>query len=211
MNSHPQIMPVNLYRKAPAARIVSVNVAQHYADIAVNETLFIYGILAEVTVAEAGGTVAIADSTFIERTVFTGSGKDDLTTGGVFTGGTHLDYVVTIDGVGATNTFKWSDDGGATWDATGVAIDLSAQALNNAVTVTFGAVAGHTLGNSWAFTAREGGLYPIQTINIATVGYKPIPPFIVPRVFPAGKDIRLVCAGVTTGRLSLDFMAAVLR
>ena len=58
MNSHPQIMPVNLYRKAPAARIVSVNVAQHYADIAVNETLFIYGILAEVTVAEAGGTVA---------------------------------------------------------------------------------------------------------------------------------------------------------
>ena len=99
MNSHPQIMPVNLYRKAPAARIVSVNVAQHYADIAVNETLFIYGILAEVTVAEAGGTVAIADSTFIERTVFTGSGKNDLTTGGVFTGGTHLDYVVTIDGV----------------------------------------------------------------------------------------------------------------
>jgi len=51
------------------------------------------------------------------------------------------------------DTFKWSDDGGATWDATGVAITGAAQTLNNGVTVTFGAIVGHTLTDYWTVTA----------------------------------------------------------
>lgn len=154
-------------------------------------------------------------------TTFSGSGANDMTVGGTFTGTVNTDYKVQIDnkegnitafgpglprgtnilsaghglstdntvkisgttnyngtwtvtvldvntfnitatfaGDDATglweispNTFKWSDDGGSTWDATGVAITGSAQDLNNGVTVTFGATTGHRKDDYWTFTA----------------------------------------------------------
>lgn len=53
-----------------------------------------------------------------------GTGSASLTPSGGFTGSVDLEYVVEIDGLGTgetgSSTFKWSDDGGATWDATGV-------------------------------------------------------------------------------------------
>ena len=67
---------------------------------------------------------------------------------------------VTYSGAGGYDTFEWSDDGGSTWDATDVQITGSAQALNNGVTVTFGATSGHTLNDYWDFTATP------QTANL---------------------------------------------
>jgi hypothetical protein len=63
----------------------------------------------------------------------------------------YLKYVVEIDSTGAVDTFKWSDDGGSTWAATGIAITAEPQTLNNGVTVTFEAITGHVLGDSWTF------------------------------------------------------------
>ncbi|GAI44328.1 unnamed protein product, partial [marine sediment metagenome] len=74
--------------------------------------------------------------------------------GGTFTGASALSYEIEIDGGDPIdpNTFKWSDDGGSTWDATTVAITGSAQTLNNGVTVTFGAMTGHVTADSWTFS-----------------------------------------------------------
>jgi hypothetical protein len=91
----------------------------------------------------------------IGSTSFTGGGLDDMTTGGTFTGfKKKTDYRVELDDVASSpDTFKWSNDGGSTWVATGVAITGSAQSLENGVTITFGAIDGHTLGERWDFPA----------------------------------------------------------
>ena len=86
---------------------------------------------------------------------FTGSGTDDMSIGGFFTGGTTLSYRIQIDAIGTPDTFTWSDDGGSTWDATGVAISGAAQALNNGVTITFATTTGHILGDRWDFVTQS--------------------------------------------------------
>ncbi|MBU3924439.1 hypothetical protein KJ854_00710 [Patescibacteria group bacterium] len=82
---------------------------------------------------------------------FTGSGLNDMTFGGTFIGVASTHYRIQIDAAGATDTFKWSDDGGTTWVATAVAITGLAQTLNNGITITFGATTGHTLDARWDF------------------------------------------------------------
>ena len=92
----------------------------------------------------------------IEPTYFKGAGLDDCTSGGTFSGGSNIDYVVEIDGTGTPDTFKWSDDDGSTWDVSTVNITGAAQTLNNGVTITFAATTGHTSGDRWSFTAIKG-------------------------------------------------------
>jgi hypothetical protein len=68
-----------------------------------------------------------------------GTGGASMTPAGSFTGAVDLEYVAEIDAIGTgeigSSTFKWSDDGGATWDATGVATAHTPISLNNGVTV----------------------------------------------------------------------------
>ena len=85
-------------------------------------------------------------------TTFNGSGLDDATFGGAYNGSSVLTYRVKIDAAAATDTFTWSDDGGSTWDATGVAMTGSSQELNSGITITFAATTGHTLNEYWDIT-----------------------------------------------------------
>jgi hypothetical protein len=78
---------------------------------------------------------------------------------GNFEGATQLTYVVQIDGTGSPNTFKWSDDGGSTWDATGVAVTATWQTLNNGVKIKFSATTGGVSGDHWTFLA-----YPVTPV-----------------------------------------------
>lgn len=87
----------------------------------------------------------------------TGAGLDDCTSGGTYTGTANKDYRVHIDLAAATDTFKWSNDGGSTWEATGVAITGAAQTLELGVTVTFAATTGHTLNDYWDIAATFAG------------------------------------------------------
>jgi hypothetical protein len=81
---------------------------------------------------------------------FTGSGLDDATYGGGFRKDSDKTIRVEIDGTGTPDTFKWSQDGGSTWEETTVSITGSAQTLGETgVTVTFGATTGHTSGDYW--------------------------------------------------------------
>ena len=99
--------------------------------------------------------------------VFTGAGLNDLTPGGAYAPSTPVNtsYVVAIDAEGTPDTFKWSNDGGATWEAETVAITGAAQTLDQGVTIAFAATTGHTSGNSWAFTATYGKVLYTQALT----------------------------------------------
>jgi hypothetical protein len=91
----------------------------------------------------------------ISAPAFSGSGFDNMTINGgaYFTGTTTTYYKVEIDRVGKpTDTFKWSDDGGSTWDGIGVPCAAGAT-LNNGVIIDFATPAGHVVGDYWTFTA----------------------------------------------------------
>lgn len=95
--------------------------------------------------AKAGGVIGTVDPCAV---------LDDLTAAGTFNGtvADDVDYKVEIDANGTPDTFKWSDDGGSTWDVEDVNITEAAQTLNNGITVTFDANDGHTTGDYWTWT-----------------------------------------------------------
>jgi len=119
--------------------------------------------------------ISIVSKTIGEIT-FTGSGLDDMSNGGLFTGFADVNYEVVIDGTGTPDTFKWSDDGGVTYTET-VAITGSDQTLSNGVTIKFQATTGHTLADKWTFTAKAKDPVSIQkkpetviTVSLAPSG-----------------------------------------
>ena len=115
-----------------------------------------------------------------------GTGAATLTPSGGFTGPVDLEYVVQIDGLGTgetgSSTFKWSDDGGATWDATGVTTPTIALAItDNSCTEGDGT---HNLIFSGTCTATATGTYTVASSLITVVnltsggsGY-PTPPTV---------------------------------
>jgi len=82
-----------------------------------------------------------------------GSGLDDMTISGQYTGSTALDVRIEIDGVGSPNTFRLSLDGGATWATSTVPITGVAQTYGTTgIYITFAATTGHTAGDYWDFS-----------------------------------------------------------
>jgi hypothetical protein len=91
-------------------------------------------------------------------------------------GVTAKSYKVEIDGTGSPNTFKWSDDGGSTWVATGVSVKAGPSAGNSEtgpstgnlltstdgsyVRIYFNATTGGASGDYWTFTS---GAYSAST------------------------------------------------
>ncbi len=83
----------------------------------------------------------------------TGVGLSDISICGSYVqDDVDTNYKIQIDGAATPDTFKWSDDGGATWDASTVAITGFWQELNNGIFIKFAATTGHTIANAWAFT-----------------------------------------------------------
>jgi hypothetical protein len=94
--------------------------------------------------------VTNSDAT-VDDVTFTGSGLDDATSSGNYTGLATLDVRVEIDGTGTPDTFKYSIDGGSTFEATTVAITGAAQELEQGIFITFENTTGHTSGDRWDF------------------------------------------------------------
>jgi hypothetical protein len=66
-------------------------------------------------------------------------------------------YVVEIDATPVApgpDTFKWTDDGGVTWTPA-VPCTLAPSLLSSGVSVAFGAVTGHTLGDTWTMVVAN--------------------------------------------------------
>ena len=92
----------------------------------------------------------------IGAVVFTGSGLNDATSAGTYTGtgGTNT-YTIILDATGTPDTFKWKKNSGSF--TTGVSITGSAQAIADGVTITFAATTGHTLNDQWVITVTADG------------------------------------------------------
>ena len=120
----------------------------------------------------------------VGKAAFVGNGINDMTAGGIYTGTTveppYVQYKVEIDSSGAVDTFRWSEDQGATWAASNVAITGLEQALSNGVTVTFAADTGHTVGDGWYVDAGITQATSVSiTGNTALVSYSMAgPPYL---------------------------------
>jgi hypothetical protein len=94
----------------------------------------------------ACGSLAYASAS-ISADTFGGSGLDDITVGGTYSGEESETIYFEIDATGAPDTFKWKRGNGA-W-TTGVNVDSSAVTINDGITVLWAATTGHTLGDQW--------------------------------------------------------------
>ncbi len=89
-----------------------------------------------------------------EQPFWTGWGQSGLVSGGIYTGATYNFYKIQMESGGAS--FKWSDDGGTTWEATGVAITGGWQDLNNGMKIKFKNTSGYKTVSYWTFYAGDG-------------------------------------------------------
>lgn len=97
---------------------------------------------------------------------FTEGGLNDVTTSGDYTGTKNRDFVVEVDATGTPDTFRWSKDGGKTWDATGVSMAATVALGSTGCTIACAATTGHKVGNRWSFPAYAGrysGYYTYAT------------------------------------------------
>jgi hypothetical protein len=96
------------------------------------------------------GDVKSAGEAEIGTDTFTGTGLDDCTISGNYNGVEWWSTLrIEIDATGTPDTFRWSKNGGSSWEATGVSCSTSATLLADGVYVTFGATTGHTLADRW--------------------------------------------------------------
>lgn len=118
----------------------------------------------------AGDTIGDAN------TAFTGSGLDDATLKGHYTGtATNQKFYVKIDGTGGTDTFEWGYADSDSPEATGVAITGGEQTLNYGISVEFVATTGHTSGDTWKGSASpvnvDTGWFSNRNTGTSGVGY----------------------------------------
>lgn len=150
---------------------VAVTAAAYLSALTVGET-FVYHELVERMMGVQGvADIAISEplvnaaAEAIVAVTFTGSGLDDATSGGAYTGAGRTDWTVEIDATGTPDTFRWSDDGGQNW-TDGVAITGAAQVLSDGATITFGATTGHTFGDAWTFHGHHGVVFKPGTVAV---------------------------------------------
>ena len=105
----------------------------------------------------------------------TGSGLSDISVRGSYThDATDTSYKIYIDGAATPDTFKWSDDGGTTWNASTVSITSLWQELSHGIFIKFAATTGHTLTNTWAFTISYNSCQ-LMTLTTIKEMYDAIP------------------------------------
>ena len=92
---------------------------------------------------------------------FTGTGLNDLTSGGTYTGADDRVIRVRIDAAAATDTMEWSEDEGETWNATDLPI-VSKMYLPWGVELNWNATTGHTATEYWDITCEAFSATPIN-------------------------------------------------
>ena len=120
----------------------------------------------------AGEFFKVSVST-VGAATFNGAGLNDMTSSGDYIGAGTKTYVVEIDGVPSSgpDTFKWSEDGGTTFGATGVDITANLQTLNDGVQIRFLHTTGHTLNDNWTFEVTTDNSFYVPIIPAYQDGY----------------------------------------
>jgi len=125
---------------------------------------------------------------------FTGTGQDDMTSGGRYTGSKRRDYEVWIDATPGqpdpdSFAWRWKDEDEVEWHQGAAGVPIAKElprthTLNARVTVTFGRYTGHTGNEQWEFSAEyldsgwhEGGSegvgVPRETTHTGANFYEP--------------------------------------
>ncbi len=94
--------------------------------------------------------------------------SNGLTIDGTYVGTENTSYTVIIDSSISQNTFKWSNDGGQTYEATGVACSTSYIVLSDdfGLKIKFSSTTGFTLGDRWDWTSVPAIANNIQSGKI---------------------------------------------
>lgn len=102
----------------------------------------------------------VSQTPVIYNQTYTGTGPNNMVfdSTNLYSGLIARDFIVKIDATGTPDTFKWSQDGGLTYVATGVAITGAAQTLTAGVVIKFGTTTGHTLNDYWTFLCDPSSL-----------------------------------------------------
>jgi len=136
------------------------------------------------------------DDTIGAATMTTGSGLDDATSGGAYTGTDRAVFQIGIDATGTPDSFIWSLNGAAA--SASIDITGTAQSLQDGVTITFGATTGHTAGNVWTITI-EGDVVVDRSITDGKLVW-----YIVPEDYSVTAVLLHTVKGhLYTGALSL--------
>ena len=106
---------------------------------------------------------ATLKTTKVRIPVFFGTGLDDLSSGGVYTGTVDSIFTIIIDSTGTPDTFRFQKDNGTF--TTGVSITGSGQTLSDGVEITFAATTGHTLNEKWEIEAVSGRIDATLSTN----------------------------------------------
>ncbi len=86
---------------------------------------------------------------------FTGTGLNDMTVTGTFTGTANRNFRVLIDGVGTPDTVSIFNSAPTGTIATSFPISAGTTTVLEGLTIAFGADTGHTLGNRWDFITKR--------------------------------------------------------
>ena len=111
-----------------------------------------------IAIANAWNYFNSGDTIGALNTAFTGTGLDDASLTGHFTGPVQTNYYVRIDGVGTgtggVDTFEWSTDNFVTFIAQDVDITGDDQLIHSTdnIAIKFEATTGHTIGDIWTGT-----------------------------------------------------------
>ena len=107
---------------------------------------------------------------------FTGTGTDDLTVTGSPGFALSRSYKVVIDSTG--ETFKWSNDGGSTYEVTWIVIETrvpyelrNAEGELEGISLVFGSRVGHVNADFWTFTTTGTVVAASETVPGAGVVY----------------------------------------
>jgi hypothetical protein len=132
---------------------------------------------------------------------FTGTGLNDMTAGGTFTGTANRSFRIQIDGVGTPDTFSWIKSAPTQTIPDAALVPISAgtpTTLTEGMTITFGAATGHTAGDRWDFiTARAVELLALDgsicSSSISVAGVTTFNPAgctpLLPNSYATGNEI----------------------
>ena len=134
-----------------------------------------------VSIANAWNYFNSGDTIGALNTAFTGTGLDDGTLTGHFTGTSTTNYYIRIDsvggGTGGVDTFEWSTDNFATFVSQDVDITATDQLIHSTdnIAIKFNATTGHTLGDVWTGTGSpinvDTGFASNRNTGTSGIGY----------------------------------------
>ena len=178
---------IYVYTQTEALESLRVTGNSHFdANVTIDGDLTIIGnqtiaSTSNVSIANAWNYFNSGDTIGALNTAFTGTGLDDGTLTGHFTGTSTTNYYIRIDsvggGTGGVDTFEWSTDNFATFVAQDVDITATDQLIHSTdnIAIKFNATTGHTLGDVWTGTGSpinvDTGFASNRNTGTSGIGY----------------------------------------